>query len=98
MKSYLPGLNTVRFFAALNVVFLHFPAYGTYSTYPFYSGPDAVTIFFVLSGYLITYRLLLEHKEKGTINLKAFYIRRELRILPLYYLAVLVGGFILPLI
>jgi peptidoglycan/LPS O-acetylase OafA/YrhL len=47
---------------------------------------QGVTVFFVLSGFLITY-LLQEEKEKtGTIMIKEFYIRRILRIWPLYYL------------
>jgi peptidoglycan/LPS O-acetylase OafA/YrhL len=44
-----------------------------------------VTIFFVLSGFLITY-LLQEEKDRVPINIKKFYIRRLLRIWPLYYL------------
>ena len=98
MKTYLPGLNTVRFCAALKVLLIHFIFSLSSETRWHYLGPNAVTMFFVLSGYLITYRLLLERQETGRINLKAFYIRRELRILPLYYLAAIVGGFILPLI
>jgi peptidoglycan/LPS O-acetylase OafA/YrhL len=44
-----------------------------------------VSIFFVLSGFLITY-LLQQEKESGKIHIKKFYIRRILRIWPLYYL------------
>jgi peptidoglycan/LPS O-acetylase OafA/YrhL len=44
-----------------------------------------VTIFFSLSGFLITW-LLLREKEKQEIDIKKFYIRRVLRIWPLYYL------------
>jgi peptidoglycan/LPS O-acetylase OafA/YrhL len=52
----------------------------------------------VLSGFVIGYRLLIEQQETGTINLKSFYLRRELRILPLYYLIFIVGVFIMPLL
>jgi peptidoglycan/LPS O-acetylase OafA/YrhL len=45
-----------------------------------------VIIFFVLSGYLITTLLLREKEKKGKINLTNFYIRRALRIFPVYYL------------
>ncbi len=47
-----------------------------------------VSAFFALSGFLITYLLLLEKKENGgaKINVKYFYLRRILRIWPLYYL------------
>ncbi|UOE41528.1 acyltransferase [Chryseobacterium suipulveris] len=46
----------------------------------------AVTVFFTLSGFLITYLLLAELKEKQFIDVKKFYIRRILRIWPLYFL------------
>lgn len=94
--NYLPGLNTVRFYAAMSVVMAH--VWWTGSVPFFLSSWDAVTLFFTLSGYLITYRLLVERARTGRIDLKAFYVRRELRILPLYYLAVLVGGIVLPLL
>jgi peptidoglycan/LPS O-acetylase OafA/YrhL len=59
----------------------------------------AVTIFFVLSGYLITYLLLLEKEKFGTVDLKMFYVRRILRIWPLYFfvlLATLVVSYLSP--
>jgi peptidoglycan/LPS O-acetylase OafA/YrhL len=48
-----------------------------------------VLLFFVLSGYLITYLLLKEKEIFGTIDLKKFYIRRILRIWPIYYTIIL---------
>ena len=50
-----------------------------------------VTIFFALSGFLITYLLMMEKGKFHTINIKAFYIRRLLRILPLYYFYLLLA-------
>ena len=44
-----------------------------------------VDMFFVLSGFLIVTLLLREHARNGQISLKAFYARRTLRIMPLYY-------------
>lgn len=44
-----------------------------------------VSIFFVISGYLITWLLLEEQKREGTISLKAFYVRRAFRIWPAFY-------------
>lgn len=44
-----------------------------------------VDMFFVLSGFLIVTLLLREHSRNGEISLKAFYARRTLRIMPLYY-------------
>ncbi|MEP7290656.1 MAG: acyltransferase [Chloroflexota bacterium] len=93
--NYLPGLNTVRFYAAICVVVTHVIR-GTGMPL-FFSGWNAVSVFFTLSGFLITYRLLRDRQERGKFDLRSFYIRRELRILPLYYAAVIVGGFILPL-
>ncbi len=46
-------------------------------------------LFFVLSAYLITALLLREYDQRGTVDLKAFFVRRTLRIWPLYYAAVL---------
>src|SRR5690606_11080924 len=45
-----------------------------------------VKIFFVLSGFLITTLLIKEYQKNGRISLKAFYIRRLLRIFPVFYL------------
>ena len=50
------------------------------------SGKSGVILFFVLSGFLITYLLLQEQDETSQINLPAFYNRRFLRIFPLYFL------------
>lgn len=98
-KLYLPGLNGLRAIAALAVVFSHstlampqfnlaFSPFGlTEDGKPegYLLAPYGVSIFFVLSGFLITYLLLLE-KGLGKIDIKKFYIRRILRIWPLYYL------------
>ncbi|RTY92292.1 acyltransferase [Flavobacterium sp. GT3R68] len=96
---FLPGLNGLRAIASLAVVFSHTTlALGTFNlnAYILGEGRDGspqgyrlaeygVTIFFVLSGFLITYLLQIE-KEKHQIDIKKFYIRRILRIWPLYYL------------
>jgi peptidoglycan/LPS O-acetylase OafA/YrhL len=49
-------------------------------------GANGVTVFFVLSGYLITTLALREEAVRGRIDLGAFYLRRTFRILPMYYL------------
>ncbi len=51
-------------------------------------GPAMVSVFFVLSGFLITALLLVEHGRTGTVAVGAFYARRALRIWPLYFLVV----------
>lgn len=59
-------------------------------------GDLGVTLFFVLSGFLITYLLMHEHNKYGKIQLRFFYMRRVLRIFPLYFLTVLLAFFIIP--
>ncbi|MBL8950964.1 MAG: acyltransferase [Myxococcaceae bacterium] len=49
-------------------------------------GGFGVTVFFFLSGFLITTLMREEHEKAGTIDFKAFYLRRALRILPPFYL------------
>lgn len=96
---FLSGLNGLRAIAALAVVISHTTlALAQFDLNPFLFGKTVlgapkgyllashgVTIFFVLSGFLITYLLFLE-KNKNEINIKTFYLRRVLRIWPLYYL------------
>jgi len=60
------------------------------------AGPLGVVFFFVLSGFLITYLLFAEKKEKGTIAIGAFYMRRIFRIWPLYYFIFILGFLVLP--
>ena len=59
-------------------------------TQPFMDGNLGVRVFFIISGFLITYLLLGEHEKNGRIDLGGFYARRALRILPVCaaYLAV----------
>jgi peptidoglycan/LPS O-acetylase OafA/YrhL len=61
------------------------------------NGWVGVQLFFVLSGFLITSLLLREEARFGRIDLRAFWIRRILRIWPLYYFTLLIGFFLLPL-
>src|ERR1700722_8365542 len=57
-----------------------------------FNGGLGVSIFFVISGFLITHLLLREMKKSGTISLKDFYIRRTFRIWPafFFYLGIIV--------
>lgn len=55
-------------------------------------GPLGVDLFFVISGFLITTLLLRERARTGTVALGSFYVRRSLRIFPLYYLVL--GAFV----
>lgn len=101
---YFPGLNGLRFFAAMAVAVSHVELLKQYAGLPnryddpavYELGRLAVTLFFVLSGYLITYLLLVEKKSTRTIDVKQFYIRRILRIWPLYFLLVGLAFFVFP--
>lgn len=84
-KVYFPNLNGLRFIAALSVIVYHF--YGIETL----NGHLGVILFFVLSGFLITYLLFTEKTKTQKIDYKKFYIRRVLRIWPLYFLIVLIG-------
>lgn len=103
-KIYFPGLNGVRFVAVFIVILDHLELFKGYfkintlwpDSFSSHMGKFGVTMFFVLSGYLITYLLLAEKKESGTIAIKNFYIRRILRIWPLYFILMILGFFILP--
>src|SRR5690606_24795997 len=88
-RIYLPGLNGIRAIAAFAVVISHtngrLGEFGL-SKLPYWDlAGFGVTIFFTLSGFLITYLLLKERAKTGTIKVRKFYVRRLLRIWPLYY-------------
>ena len=54
---------------------------------------DGVTLFFVISGFLITYLLLNEQEQSQTVSIPKFYMRRILRIWPIYYLYLFIAVF-----
>jgi peptidoglycan/LPS O-acetylase OafA/YrhL len=58
----------------------------------FTQGEFGVTVFFFLSGYLITTLLRMEYERTGRISLRDFYLRRALRILPPFYLVLAAGA------
>ena len=101
---YFPNLNGLRFVAALLVIINHieqqrlFHGRPTWSAVPAVQriGDEGVTLFFVLSGFLITYLLLLEQEQFGQIAVVRFYQRRALRIWPLYYAVVVLALLVLP--
>jgi len=104
-KVYFPNLNGVRFVAALGVIAHHIEqAKNIYGLDNIYTnsfvggvfGKLGIIMFFVLSGFLITYLLLKEKEKTGTISVRNFYIRRIFRIWPLYYLIIFLGIFVLP--
>ncbi len=100
-KIYFANLDALRSIAAILVLVSHilseylskYFSDEIWFTNPvtqffFVNGGFGVQIFFSLSGFLITYLLLSEIKEKGKFNLRNFYIRRVLRIWPVYFMVV----------
>jgi len=98
-RFYRPELDGLRFFAFLAVYLNHTLLFGTEGHHR--RIPDAlahilgtigvagafgVDLFFVLSAYLITELLLRERSARGSLDVPAFYVRRMLRIWPLYFL------------
>jgi peptidoglycan/LPS O-acetylase OafA/YrhL len=81
----IPGLDGIRALA-ICVVFLDHAGLPQVIF-----GSTGVTIFFFLSGYLITSLLRLEFESRGRISYRDFYVRRAFRILPPMYLALLVA-------
>ena len=89
---YLPELDILRFFAFFAVFVNHVPPGAMFFYFQIgavgslgVAGGCGVDLFFALSGYLITRLLLKERETTGGINLRAFYVRRILRIWPLYF-------------
>ncbi len=74
--THLPGLDGLRGLAVIGVLLFH----GGFTT--FKGGFLGVSIFFTLSGFLITSLLLREHQAHGTISLRAFWARRFRRLMP----------------
>ena len=91
-KPYFPALDGIRWILVLIVMGFHM---SNDATDPknlwikrYVDGMLAVDVFFIISGFLITYLLLREEREKKSINIKKFYIRRVFRLLPVYFLAI----------
>jgi len=99
MKVYLKGLDTLRAIAAFVVVFGHIELFKqergydsiltTNISYP--NGHIGVVLFFVLSGFLITFLLVGEYDQNQKISLKRFYLRRIFRVWPLFYLILILS-------
>jgi peptidoglycan/LPS O-acetylase OafA/YrhL len=83
----MPGLDGLRAIAVMAVVFYHADFFWAEG------GFLGVEVFFVISGYLITSLLLVEWLRNGTIDLKAFWVRRARRLLPAVFLLLGVVAF-----
>jgi peptidoglycan/LPS O-acetylase OafA/YrhL len=85
-RNHIPSLDGIRAVSIL-LVFV-----GHSERLPAYIRPSlGVTIFFFLSGYLITTLLRMEADRRGSINIRDFYLRRIFRIWPALYLVIIVG-------
>lgn len=101
--KFFHQFNALRFIAAALVLLHHaeslrlqFNLFNLKGFGLFQNGQNAVTFFFVLSGFLITYLLLKELKTSQTVRVKTFYLKRVYRIWPLYFLMVIIGAVIQP--
>lgn len=96
-------LNQLRFWPCLAIMVIHVewyksmcgrPHIGLDQLLPF--AHQCLSFFFVLSGFLITYLLVSERMLTGALDIKKFYIRRILRVWPLYFLIVGISFFLVP--
>ncbi|MBA3970636.1 MAG: acyltransferase [Bacteroidetes bacterium] len=105
-KVFFPNLEGLRFFAFFVVFVNHTTGslgynnnsetFGYFRSHFLWNGDLGVSFFFVLSGFLITFLLLKEKELSGKINIPHFYLRRVLRIWPLYFLIVALCLLVLP--
>ena len=101
--KYIPALDGIRGIAALMIMFFHFfqnlqtqnSSYFLIKKLSIF-GQTGVSLFFVLSGFLIT-RILVNSK-RGNNYFKNFYLKRIFRIFPLYYLFLIIFYFLAPFI
>ncbi len=95
-RRYFETFDALRFLAFFLVFLSHLPL----ANFPVLrlfdgSGDIGVVFFFVLSGFLISYILMYEKEMTGTVRLKKFFMRRILRIWPLFY-AMIFFAFLTP--
>lgn len=83
------SLDGLRFLSIMPVVWHHTPARELTNITLLKRGFLGVDLFFVISGFLIVTLLLRENEKTNYISLRKFYIRRSLRIFPLYYAVIL---------
>lgn len=97
-RHHFHTFDALRFFACFKVFLHHLPIVA----FPWFDvlrkgGGIGVQFFFVLSGFLITYIICEEKERIGALNPKNFFVRRVLRIWPLFYLAIFIA-FVTPYI
>ena len=80
---YFSGLDALRALSVIAVIWVHVS--GEHALNLLNQGHKGVDFFFAISGFLVTTLLLREYARNGRIALGDFYVRRTLRIFPLYY-------------
>lgn len=108
-RQYFENINGLRFLGALGVLFFHCSTlpgqiWGEFSKGYWYEkvyfllgrGHLGIILFFVVSGFLITSILLWEYESKGKIHTGKFFLRRLLRMWPLYFLVLIFGFYVFP--
>ena len=108
-RQYFENINGLRFLGALGVLFFHCSTlpgsiWGEFSEGYWYDkvyfllgrGHLGIILFFVISGFLITSILLWEFDARGRIHTGKFFLRRLLRMWPLYFLILVFGFYIFP--
>ncbi len=107
-RFYFPELDSIRFFLFWGVWGYHAlprqesaytehhisATFASLITSIIKAGMASLDVFFILSAFLITELLLREKEFRGVPDLKAFYIRRLLRIWPLYFFMIALAGFL----
>ncbi|HVK48486.1 MAG TPA: acyltransferase [Pseudobacter sp.] len=109
-RIFFPNLDGLRFLSFFVVFLFHWymtvypyinstnPGASEGIRFLFQYGSLGVNFFFVLSGFLITYLLIRERELTGTIHVGNFYVRRILRIWPLYYLCLGIAFVLFPML
>ncbi|MGN6419298.1 MAG: acyltransferase family protein [Pseudobacter sp.] len=109
-RIFFPNLDGLRFLSFFIVFLFHWymtvypyinatnPGASEGIRFLFQYGSLGVNFFFVLSGFLITYLLIRERELTGTIHVGNFYVRRILRIWPLYYLCLGIAFLLFPML
>jgi peptidoglycan/LPS O-acetylase OafA/YrhL len=96
-RPNLKALTSIRFFAALGVALMHMGGspsqWGLFAPIMSVAGFVAVSFFFFLSGYILTYSHVDEY-EKGKGSAPKFWIARIARIYPLYFVTLLFAGYV----
>ncbi len=102
-KYYFPQLDSIRGLSFLAVFFFHafHPQFGTgflgrMGQYFYNNLFLSIDVFFILSSFLLTWLGMNEYKAKGNFSFINYFIRRALRIWPLYYLLMVFSFILLP--